>query len=133
MLQEAVSLSCSFWIFSLQNVSPPRKLATDRAVFFHDSYDDIRSIFGMHLDWILFIILLGTICWGYIKYIRPQLHQNDEVRIRCAVIHLVKSVISITLIDLAESTTARARSRCVRSVMPFCAVILSSSRWTKTT
>lgn len=49
-------------------------------VHFPDSYDDIRSIFGMHLDWILFIILLGAICWGYIKYIRPQLHQHDEVR-----------------------------------------------------
>jgi len=45
------------------------------------SYDDIRSIFGMHLDWILFIALLAAICWGYIKYIRPQLHQHDEVRI----------------------------------------------------
>ena len=43
------------------------------------SYDDIRSIFGMHLDWILFIILLGAICWAYIKYIRPQLHLHDEV------------------------------------------------------
>jgi hypothetical protein len=36
----------------------------------------------MHLDWILFIILLGAICWGYIKYIRPQLHQHEEVRMR---------------------------------------------------
>jgi len=45
------------------------------------SYDDIRSIFGMHLDWILFIALLAAICWGYVKYIRPQLHQHDEVRI----------------------------------------------------
>jgi len=44
-----------------------------------ENYDDIRSIFGMHLDWILFIILLGTICWGYIKYIRPQLQQQDEL------------------------------------------------------
>jgi hypothetical protein len=44
-----------------------------------ENYDDIRSIFGMHLDWILFIILLGCICWGYIKYIRPQLHQHDEL------------------------------------------------------
>jgi len=43
------------------------------------SYDDIRSIFGMHLDWILFIALLAAICWGYIKYIRPQLHQHDEL------------------------------------------------------
>lgn len=33
----------------------------------------------MHLDWILFIVLLGAICWGYIKYIRPQLHMHDEV------------------------------------------------------
>lgn len=45
------------------------------------SYDDIRSIFGMHLDWILFIILLGAICWAYIKYIRPQLHLHDELEI----------------------------------------------------
>lgn len=44
-----------------------------------ENYDDIRSIFGMHLDWILFIILLGAICWGYIKYIRPQLHQHEEL------------------------------------------------------
>jgi len=43
------------------------------------SYDDIRSIFGMHLDWILFIALLAAICWGYIKYIRPQLHLHDEL------------------------------------------------------
>jgi hypothetical protein len=43
------------------------------------NYDDIRSIFGMHLDWILFIILLAAICWGYIKYIRPQLNLHDEL------------------------------------------------------
>ena len=120
--QEAV-LFFSLWIFPLPNVSPPRKLATDRAVFFHNSYDDIRSIFGMHLDWILFIILLGTICWGYIKYIRPQLHQNDEVRMRRAV-YVVKSVDLDHVIDLAETITARACSRCARYVMPFCTVQL---------
>ena len=49
------------------------------SVFPPRSYDDIRSIFGMHLDWILFIALLAAICWGYIKYIRPQLHLQDEV------------------------------------------------------
>ena len=48
--------------------------------FFFDSYDDIRAIFGMHLDWIFFIILLSAICWAYIKYIRPMVMNSIDGR-----------------------------------------------------
>lgn len=32
----------------------------------------------MHLDWILFIIILAILCWGYVTYIRPRLDKRED-------------------------------------------------------